>query len=598
MASAEGTLYTTEPYLMTILSKKFENATNAMTQTLLRSARSGVINSARDFSSGITLGDGRQFMINDGLPIHLGNINLAPEYALEHFNDISPGDCFLTNSPYAGNTHHADYTIFAPVFVDDEIRFWVVNRAHQADVGAPEPTTYLPDAKTVYEEGPHFPAVRIQENYEDREDIVRLCTMNIRAGAQQWYGDYRAQVAAVREGERRLQALCDNYGVDAVATFTDDWLQYSEALMRDEIRSLDAKTLEYTAHHDPIPGVTEDPIPIRATIDITPSEERITVDLTNNVDNLACGLNLSRATTLACGYGGVLQNLDADIPPNYGSFSRVTVEMSTGSAVGDPAFPVGTSAATTNLSAALFNAVQAAFGQLGEPHGVAEGNSGVQATTPSIAGTDPRNDDTQFVNQLILAAGGGPAAYGTDGWMTYTTSVSCGVVNRDSVEINEQKFPILIRRHEFQQDSAGAGRWRGAPSSITEFEPRETPITFSYVGNGEQCPPDGIRGGNAGSAAKVTLTTGSDERPLPHITMDPLTVEPGEVLRAENVGGGGYGDPTDRDPDAVLADVQAGYVSVSRAREIYDVPISETATGYELEDSGDQTESPSREVAE
>lgn len=584
MERVDGGIYETQPYLMTILSKKFENVTNAMTQTLLRSARSGVINSARDFSSGITLADGQQFMINDGLPIHLGNINLAPEYALEHFDDISPGDCFLTNSPYAGNTHHADYTIFAPVFVDDELHFWVVNRAHQADVGAPEPTTYLPEAKSVYEEGPHFPAVRVQEDYDDNDDVIRLCTMNIRAGEQQWYGDYRAQVAAVREGERQLEDLCEEYGVETITTFTNDWLQYSENMMRSEIRSLADETLEYTAHHDPIPEIAEEPVPIHVEIDIRPEEEYIVVDLTDNVDNLDCGFNLSRATTLACGYGGVLQNVDSTVPPNFGSFSRVDVELASGTAVGEPDFPVGTSAATTNFSAVLFNAVQAAFGQLGEPYGVAEGNSGVQATTPSVSGTDSRNGGEQFVNQIIFAAGGGPAAYGNDGWMTYTTSVSCGVVNRDSVEINEQKFPILVRQHEFQTDSAGAGRWRGTPSSITEFQPREDSVTFSYVGNGEHCPPQGIRGGDEGSSARVSIVSNDgEERRLPVITMEPLEVQPGESLVAENVGGGGYGDPADRDPERVLEDVRAGYVSIERARDVYDVPVVETTDGFTIE---------------
>lgn len=101
---------------MTVLSKKFEMVTREMTQTLLNSARSGVINSARDFSSPVTLYDGRQFMIDEGVPIHLGNVHLTPQYTLDHFDDISEGDCFLPNSPYAGNTHHGDYTLMVPVF--------------------------------------------------------------------------------------------------------------------------------------------------------------------------------------------------------------------------------------------------------------------------------------------------------------------------------------------------------------------------------------------------------------------------------------------------------------------------------------------------
>jgi len=575
-----------EPHLLTVLSKKFEMVTREMTQTLLKSARSGVINSARDFSSAVTLADGRQFMIDEGLPAHLGNVHFTPRYTLSAFDEVEPGDCFLTNSPYAGGTHHADYTLHAPVFYDDEFLFWSVNRAHQADVGAPLPSTYLGGAATVYEEGPHFPAIRIQADYEDREDVVRTLKTNIRASERQWYGDYRAQVAAVRRGEEELRALCEEYGLETIREFSEAWLEYGEEMMRAEISELPATTIENTSRHDPIPGAAPDGVPVRVEIEIDPDAERIRVDLTDNPENIPAGFNLSEATTVSSVYGGIFVNVDPDVPHNHGSIGRIEIEMDEGAVVGRPEYPVGTATATTNVSAVLFNAVQGAFGELGEPYGLAEGNAGVGAFEPVISGVDPRNGE-EYVNQLILAAGGAPGLYGHDGWMTYTIPVSAGIINADSVEIDEGKYPILIRRHEFETDTAGPGEWRGAPGARTVYEPRENPVSFTYYGDGGEFPPQGIRGGGAGAPDRVWKLTDDGREELPTLTLEEaVEVRPGERLATINPGGGGYGDPLDRDPQRVREDVAAGYVSVAGAREEYGVVVEETADGVVIDESG------------
>lgn len=568
--------YEIEPHLMTILSKKTEMVTRDMTQTLLKSARSGVINSARDFSSAITLSDGRQFMIDEGLPAHLGNVHFTPEYTLEHFEEIEPGDCFLTNSPYAGGTHHADYTLHVPVFFEDEFLFWAINRAHQADVGAPVPSTYLGGAETVYQEGPHFPAIRVQEDYEDKADVIRTLKTNLRASERQWYGDYRAQVAAVRTGEEELRELCEEYGVETIKRFTEAWLAYGEEMMRAEIAELPTTTIENTSRHDPIPGAAPDGIPVTVTIEIDSEAERIRVDLTDNPGNVPAGFNLSEATTVSSVYGGIFVNFDADVPHNDGSIGRVEIEMDEGKVVGRPEYPVGTATATTNVSAVLFNAVQGAFGDLGEPYGLAEGNAGVGAFEPVISGEDPR-DGEPYINQLILAAGGAPGLYGHDGWLTYTIPVSAGIINADSVEIDEQKYPILVRQHEFQPDTAGAGQWRGAPGAKTVYEPRSSAVTFTYYGDGNEFPPQGIRGGGDGAPDRVWKITDGERVELPTLTLDdPVEVEPGERLVTINPGGGGYGDPLERTPERVRADVEEGYVTVAGAREDYGVVVEET----------------------
>jgi N-methylhydantoinase B len=563
-----------EPYLMTILSKKFEMASRDMTQSLLKSARSGVINVARDFSSAITLYDGRQFMMDEGLPVHSANIHFTPQYTLGKFDEIKPGDCFLTNSPYAGNTHHADYTLHVPVFYNDEPLFWAINRAHQADCGAPVPSTYLADAKNIYEEGPHLPSVRIQQEYENNEDIVRMLKLNIRLGETQWQGDYLAQLSAVRTGEEAIQDLCDEYGVETIKTFAEEWIDYGERMMRKEVRKLPADTIERTAYHDPVQfnDAAPEGVRIHVKLSIEPDEEMIYVDLTDNSENLPFGFNLSKATTVAGVYGGIFNNLDSDMPHNQGSINRIKIEMDQGKVVGDPKYPVGTATATTNVFNTLFNAVQASFGQLGEPYGMAEGHHGMPPGWGVISGSDFRRNGGDFVNQIFHNAGGGPAVHGHDGWLTYGVPGTGGVLQRDSIEIEEQLFPILVERHHLVDDSEGAGTWIGAPGSISAYRPREDPITIAYFGTCAEFPPKGILDGQAGGAVEIYKCQEDEEQvDLPTIGVEEITPE--ETVVSTTAGGGGYGPPSERDPEAVRNDVQAGLVSTERARDIYGVAV-------------------------
>lgn len=576
-----------EPYLMTILSKKFEAITRDMTQSLLKSARSGVINSARDFSSAITLFDGRQVMIDEGLPAHLGNIQLIPEYTTDHFDEIERGDCFLTNSPYAGNSHHGDYTIHCPVFHGGDPLFWSINKAHQADVGAADPSAYLPEAETIYQEGPHFPSLRIQEDYTDKDDVVRFLKHNLRLGEEQWYGDYKAQVAAVRTGETELESLVDEYGVDTIRNFIDAWFDYGDRMMRREIEKLPETEISRTGHHDPIHNAPEG-VPVTVAVSIDPDGGEITVDLSDNIENIPSGYNLCEATVVAAAYSIVFNNLDPNIPHNQGSISRINVELEEGNLVGKPEYPMGTALATSNVCDLLFNVGQAAFAELGEPFGVAEGNFGLKPHVAVIAGTDYRRDDKPFINQLIFSEGGGPAVHGHDGWLTYSIGPAAGVIYRDSIEIDEQKFPILFKRDEIIQNSAGAGQWRGSPGTVIEYESRADEIQLSYVGAaGPGYEPDGVLGGHQANPSRVIRRTDDGEEEMP-LTNVPGTLEPGEVIVSELSGGGGYGDPTDRDPERVRDDVAAGVTSAERAREVYGVVVD--TEGAEITIDWDQTD--------
>ena len=211
---------------MAILINRFEGVARKMTNTLYRTGRSGVLNRARDFSCCIVTGPCELLATADSLPIHVW---VGPDMMARAMKEFHPklkrGDAFLHNSPYHGNSHAADHTILVPVIDDEGIhRFTVVTKAHQADCGNALPTTYMGSAKDVYAEGALiFPAVQIQDNYENIEDIVRMCELRIRVPGQ-WKGDFLAMVGSARIGEREIPAFGREVGWDRLEAFSRDWL--------------------------------------------------------------------------------------------------------------------------------------------------------------------------------------------------------------------------------------------------------------------------------------------------------------------------------------------------------------------------------------
>ena len=240
-----------DPVLMTVLSSRFEAIIREMSNTVMKASRSAVIKNARDMSCGVLTYDHRLVSVEEAMPIHVSALELTTRPNTELFDDVKEGDAFFNNSPYHGVTHHADMTLSVPVFCDGEPLFWTLSRSHHADVGAPEPTTYLPYGAELYQEGVHFPCVRIQENFEDKADIVRIGLHKIRV-SKIWYGDYRAQVGACRTGERRLHELVERYGVETIKAFVEEWMEYGRRRANRSHPEIAGRHVEL--HRDPRSG--------------------------------------------------------------------------------------------------------------------------------------------------------------------------------------------------------------------------------------------------------------------------------------------------------------------------------------------------------
>jgi N-methylhydantoinase B len=560
-----------DPVLMTVLANRLDGIVREMTNTLLRAARSAVISSARDFSCCLVTGDDQLLAPAEGLPVHIFGCHIqTANMRRYHAGDIRRGDAYLDNDPYGGNTHPADHTFMVPVFHEGEHLFTSVAKCHMADIGNSIPSSYFVLARDVYHEGALvFPGVRIQRDFRNIEDIVRMCRARIRV-PDQWYGDYLAGLGSARVAERRLEEVCAKYGTATIKRFIHDWFDYSERRMAESISRLPKARLVNKGRSDPLQGILPDGLELTVIIEIDPEEGRIHVDLSDNPPCVDVGLNTSLGAATSAVVGAIFNALDKDIPRNAGSFRRLSFTYAENSVVGAPVFPHSCSMGTTNVSERLVNITQSAFAQLGDGHGLSEGGTGLGAGMAVISGRDARRGGAPFVNRMMLSTNGGPASPVADGWVNYAIPVIAGLMYRDSVEVDELKHPLRVRSLELVQDSSGAGRQRGAPAQQIELTPTGNDITAVISCDGQHAPPRGVVGGLPGTAGATWLVGGNGESErLPNVVQ--VTLQRGQVLRGRDSAGGGYGDPRTRDPARVLHDVLEGWESREKARDIYGV---------------------------
>lgn len=556
---------------LAILNNRFEGVARKMANTLLRAGRSGVLNRARDFSACIVTADHQLLAAAESLPIHvLSGPDLMAASMMRFHPDLKRGDAFLHNSPYHGCSHPADHTILVPVMDDDGIhRFTVVAKAHQADIGNSIPTTYHGTARDVYEEGALiFPAVKVQEDYRTIEDIVRMCEMRIRV-PKQWKGDFLAMLGAARIGEREIVELAAEIGWEQLDAFEKRWFDYSEQSMIDAIGKLPSGRVSATSTHDPIPGTPPEGITIKAEVEVDAAAGKIVVDLLDNMDSLPCGLNLSEACARTSALIGVFNSIDHSVPKNAGAFRRVDVRLREGSVCGVPIHPTSCSAATTNLADRVCAATQSAIAQIADGFGMAEVGAGLSPASGVISGNDPRTGKS-FINQLFLGATGGGATAHNDAWMTYLHAGNGGLCFIDSVELDELCQPILVESRRLLKDTEGPGRQRGAPSLEVTFGPVGCDVDVAFVSDGTINGPTGVRGGGSGGQSRQYLRR-ADGSLVETEQVKVQRVSAGEAIISITCGGGGYGDPRERDPAKVRHDVAEGWISPERAAEIYGV---------------------------
>ncbi|CAM2188068.1 Hydantoinase B/oxoprolinase family protein [Paraburkholderia sacchari] len=567
-----------DPVLLAVMANRIDAIVREMTSTVTLTACSSVIGMARDFSCSILTAGHEILSAAEGLPVHVFGGNLQSEKLVEIHPDMKKGDAFLNNDPYSGNSHAADHTFIVPVFHEGRHVFTTMVKCHQADCGNSVPTSYHAAARDIYEEGALiFPMVQVQKDYVDNLDIIRMCRRRIRV-PDQWYGDYLSGLSAARAGERALGQFIDQFGWDKVQAFVTAWLDYSERRALAAIQALPAATVKRVGRLDPMGDFLSEGIDINVTVEVDPAQGFVTVDVRDNVDCMPNGLNQTEATVTAMAVTGVVNCLGDDVPLNSGAFRRIKLLLRENCAVGKPSFPHSCSVSTTIIADIVANAVQHAFTELGDGFGLAEGSVCLPVSTAAISGKDFRKANADYVTQLFVLGGGGPAGPTGDGLNYYIDPAGAGLCYRDSVEVIEQRCPVLIKSMGLVSGSSGAGKWRGGLATRVEFGSRTGAMTVMTNTNGTETAPRGARGGHAGGLGlNARLRNGEVVETFGGFIS--ATLQEGETVVGLDAGGGGYGDPRERPPELVLEDVRERYETPERAKEIYRVVLVYNESG-------------------
>jgi N-methylhydantoinase B len=541
-----------------ILKNAFRSIADEMALTVIRTAHSQVVRDTMDFAT-VLLGPAGQ-VIAQGvtLPLHLGAMPDAMEAVLRKYgDDINPGDVFILNDPDEGGMHLPDIFLFRPIF-DGEHRVGFAGiTAHQADIGGRVPGGNAPDSREIFEEGLQIPILKLYDRGVENTAISEILRRNVRV-PDMVMGDVRAQLAAAYTAETRLLELIERYGREELVAYMGDVLDATEAFVRNEIRAMPDGVFEFTDHIDD-DGFESGPLAI--TVRITVSGDTLGVDFEGSAPQVDSALNATLSIVKAAVYTALMSVMDTSsgLGCNDGFTRPITVTAPKGSVLNArrPAARAARGLTAYRVVDAMFGALHAAV-----PARVpAAGDGGV--TVVAFGTTEDSGRSLVLVDTPVAGWGARPDKDGVDG----ISSLAANMANTP-VEVMEAEFPIRIEEYGFVPDTGGAGRFRGCLSVVRQYRFLGREGVLQVRSDRRAFVPYGLEGGHDGTPSDVLLNPGgaSEER-LP--TKFTRRIRHDDVVRVVVAGGGGYGDPADRDSEAVAQDVADGKLSAAHATRVY-----------------------------
>jgi N-methylhydantoinase B len=549
-----------DPLKLEVVKHAFDAVGDEMAVVLQRTAYSTNIKTRLDFSCAFFDQDLRLITQAFGQPTHLGSLphsvpRALAEYGLEN---LGPGDALLLNDPHRGAVHLNDIALISTVFDGDRFLGIVANVAHHVDIGGGTPGS-LGVSSEIFQEGLIIPPVKFVEGGRINADLQRFIATNVRL-PEASAGDFRAQLAANALAATRICALVERLGPDAFRAYCDALNDYSERRTRAELARLPRGVYEAEDFMDN-DGVTDEPIRVAVTLRV--DDDGVTVDLTGSAGQRAAPIN----ATYSMSYSGIAYALrtqvDADIPINEGFYRCFRVIAPEGTIVNAqrPA-PV---AAGWEVS---FRVTEACFRALAQavPDRVVAGTKGCICNV-SFGGITPESGKYYAYYETVAGGGGArPIKDGMDGIQTHIHNTE-----NASVEEIELGYPVRIPQVSLIPDSEGAGEFRGGMGIRRDYVFPEANPKFSILSDRARFAPWGLAGGGSGRLAHYVLDP--EDGPQELSSKVSFGLAPGHTISVQTPGGGGYGDPYRRDPQAILQDVRLGKVSVARARAAYGVVI-------------------------
>jgi N-methylhydantoinase B len=553
-----------DPVLLAIIQKQLDHITLQMGWVMTRTARSPIFSQSHDFSCFLGSASGLVVAQADGLPIHSGAGGFALQAVLRDYaDDMADGDVFILSDPYAaGGNHLPDWTLIRPVFTGGKLSGFAANRAHQSDIGGGAAGTYNPEATEIFHEGLRIPVMRLVERGKPRRDLFRLLLLNSRC-PDLMEGDLGAMLGSVQIGAERLGALIGELGGDVGAAYLEAVLAYGDRRLRAEIAALPDGVWHGEDGSDTDCFTAMD-VPVRVTL--TVAGDTMTVDFTGSAPQIRGFKNSSIANTYSSVYVAIAGFFDPTIPRNGGTFRAVKIIAPEGSVVNArPPAPM-----TMNTVFPAIDIIHACWKALAG----ADPKRACAGWGKSVYGisSGQRPDGSGFVMYHWHASSGGGAVDGRDGFAQVGHLPTLGGLTVPNVEGYERIYPCRIHRHELRTDSGGAGRYRGGPSVKYEAE-LFVPTEHSMRNEGLGRPSGyGVAGGGFGKqGSMVTQEQGAEALAAPQYGIQ--RVGPMRVW-IEGSAGGGWGEPRERAPEAVLRDVRDGFVSAGAARDVYGVVLA------------------------
>jgi N-methylhydantoinase B len=539
---------TIDPITQEIVGNALASIADEMATTIFRTAHSTVVRDGMDFSAALCNADGETVAQAVTVPFHLGSVPHAMETLRAKWGDrMHPGDVFVMNDPFDGGIHLQDIFVFKPVFLDDALIGFATTTAHHGDVGGRLPGSAACDNTEIFQEGIRLPWLKLFDRGEPVDVIFEVIRANVRI-PRMTLGDLSAQIAATSVAERELQELAARYGTERLADLMTGLLEHTERLVRAEIAGWPDGTATFTDYLDS-DGIERRDVPITARVTIAGDE--ITADLTESAPMVAGALNSTRSFIQACVYQAVRSALEVEIPNTSGAFRPIHVLTKPGT-IAHVVMPGASSMRGVTGFRAL-DAVNGALAQLIPDRVPAAGEGG---NTLAVFGSE-RSDGSRFIYyELVVGTWGGtPEDDGNDG-ITNPASLAANI----PVEVAESEFPIVIERYGLVPDSGGAGRHRGG-LAVERVWRCLTPDTSLIVRSDRAAhPPYGLQGGQPGAlSSNLLIHADGTEEVLP--SMFSTTIQPGDVYVHRTAGGGGWGDPAERDPAKHASDLADGKVT-------------------------------------
>lgn len=565
--SSAGSSVEIDPVTAAVVRSALETVCFEMATYVSRTATTPILNQSNERNATILDETGRLGALSVGIPQFMLSSTLPVRYALDLFgDDLVPGDVIIANDPYHGGGHLPDFNVFAPVFDDDGALLLIASiQCHHGDTGGAMAGGYNVFAKDIWSEGTRYPALKIFDGGKERKDVVALMRANNRLAG--FIGDLRSQVGAAQLGVRRLGEIATEHGAAAVRAAVQWSIDDARRRVQAEVGKWPDGTYTSDVYVDADPAGNAD---IHVHCAVTVEGDHLSVDFTGSDDRP----HIQAWSTFGNTRGNVVAQLasmmDPTIPKNEGFFDSIELIVPEGCCLnpveGKPVSS-GTHHPGVEVSDAIAIALSAVIPERTCPQSYKFGSP-----RQMWGDEDPRTGAPFFDHGGEVAAGWVNAVRGVDAWGCL--AASNGNLIKATAEINEGLFPHILRGRNYAIDTGGPGQWRGLPGSRFVKEARTPTYVNQYVVNRIHVHP-GIHGGQSGAPDECLIETDDGTIEVAP-SVSSVLIPTGKSLIYQFGGGGGWGDPLRRDPNAVLEDVWDEYVSVEGARRDYGVVITGT----------------------